>query len=94
MPTQINQIDDIEHGTTTLRVEGDLLRPDAELIARIAADIRSETGHRLVIDLADLSFIDSEAAPILKRLGETDGFRIEGVEIFLQSMVNDVERRG
>ena len=92
MATQITQIDD--NDKTTLRVDGEMSREDAVLIERIAVGIRSDTGNNITIDLADLDFLDSEAAPILKRLAELEGFTIEGVEIFLQSAVNNAERHG
>jgi anti-anti-sigma regulatory factor len=92
--TQITQIDNAENGLTTLRVEGDLLPDDARVIESIANGIRSETGNRVLIDLADLDFLDSETAPLLRRLDEREGVDIQGVEIFLQTVVNQVERHG
>ena len=92
MATQINQIDDHAHGITTLRVEGELLGDDAGLLERIGVQIRSETGNEIIIDVADLDFLDSEAAPILRRLDMLDGFSLQGMEIFLQTVVNEVER--
>lgn len=94
MATQITQIDNAESGLTTLRVEGDLLPDDARVIESIANGIRSETGNRVLIDLADLDFLDSETAPLLRRLDEREGVDIQGVEIFLQTVVNQVERHG
>ncbi len=94
MATQITQIDNAESGLTTLRVEGDLLPDDARVIESIANGIRSDTGNRVLIDLADLDFLDSETAPLLRRLDELDGVDIQGVEIFLQTVVNQVERHG
>ena len=93
MATRINRIDNnIEH-QTTLQIEGELLGDEARLLERISLEIRAETGNCIKIDLADLDFLDSEAAPILKRLSNLDGFVIEGVEIFLQAVVNETERR-
>lgn len=92
MPTHIDQIDDEQRGTTTLRVEGDLMGDDARLIERIGHDIRELTGNRIIVDVADLDFMDSDAAPILRRLDELDGFSIQGMEIFLQTVINEVER--
>ena len=92
MATQITQIDDEAQRRTTLRVEGEMLGDDADLLERICAEIRTATGNRITIDLADLDFLDSEAAPILRRLASRDGYTIEGIEIFLQSVVNDAER--
>ena len=92
MATQIKQIDDGVNNKTTLRVDGELLHDDAILLERIATSVRSDTGNSVTIDLADLDFLDSEAAPILKRMADLDGFEIDGIEIFLQSVVNDAER--
>jgi anti-anti-sigma regulatory factor len=94
MPTQITQIDDTEKQKTILRVEGELMLEDARLLERIGLEIMRETGHDILIDLADLDFLDSEAAPVLKRLSEIKGFAIGGIEIFLQSVVYKAERRG
>lgn len=94
MATQIKQIDDVQTRKTTLRVSGEMFHEDAALLERIAVEIRSRTGEAVIIDLADLDFLDSDAAPILKRLIELDGFAIDGIEIFLQTIVNDVERHG
>lgn len=94
MPTQIQQIDDADRGLTVLRVEGEMLLDDALLLERIALGLESEFGTRVLIDLADLDFFDSEAASILKRLDDRYGVEITGMEIFLQTMVNDAERQG
>jgi len=92
MATQITQIELPDRRKTILRVEGDMLRDDAILLEKIATSINGESGNEVVIDLADLDFLDSDAASILKRLEDTDGFEIEGVEIFLQSAVDMAER--
>ena len=94
MATQINQVDHAETRLTVLQVEGEMFHEDAVLLERIAVEIRSETGNKIAIDLADLDFLDSDAAPILRRLDELDGFAIEGIEIFLQTAVDNVERYG
>src|SRR6266700_8098905 len=93
MATKIQQIDDREHGKTVLRVEGEMLLDDALLLERIALGLESEFGTQVSIDLADLNFFDSEAASILKRLDDRYGVEIAGMEIFLQTMVNDAERQ-
>ena len=94
MPTKITQVDNSSEGLTTLRVEGDMLVEDARILESIGIRVRSETGNRIIIDLADLDFLDSESAPLLRRLNDLDGFEIQGVEIFLQSVVNQAERSG
>ena len=92
MATQITQIDLDDRRQTILRVEGDMLRDDALLVEKLATGIYAETGNSVVIDLADLDFLDSEAASILKRIEDREEFKIEGVEIFLQSAVDMAER--
>lgn len=92
MPTKIKQIDHADSRFTSLRIEGEMFSEDAELLERIAMDLVTDKSRRVTIDLADLDFLDSEAATFLKRLEHHEGISIEGIEIFLQSVVNDVER--
>ena len=92
MATQITQIDLPDQHRTILRVEGDLLFDDAILIQKIATGINKESGTTISIDLADVDFLDSDAAAVLKRLDDLESFEIEGTEIFLQSAVDQAER--
>lgn len=92
MPTQINQIDDKNNDSSVFRVEGQMFREDAALLARIARDLASSSHRKIEIDLADVDFIDSDAASILKELESTDGFELTGIEILLQNAINEVER--
>ena len=92
MPTQITQLDDTERDRTVLRVEGQMLRDDATLLGRIARDLLSETGREVTIDVADLDFMDSDAATVLKQLQNSHGFELTGVEILLQNAINEAER--
>jgi anti-anti-sigma regulatory factor len=93
MPTQITQLEDLERGKTVLRVEGDMMFDDAVLLEKIALEMREQNGKNLTLDFADLDFMDSESAPILKRLEHEHGFEIEGMEFFLQSVINETEKR-
>jgi len=93
MPTKIVQIEDTERGKTILRVEGEMFREDALLLEKIALEMRGQIGANLTIDLADLHFLDSESAPILKRLEREHGFEVEGLMIFLQKAVEENESR-
>ena len=93
MATTINQIEDIENGTIILRVAGSMELEDAVLLEKIALQIRAEVGKNVTIDLADLHFLDSESAPVLKKIEREGGFKIEGMEIFLQNVVNEAENR-
>jgi anti-anti-sigma regulatory factor len=92
MPTHITQLDDAENSVTILRVDGQMLKDDAVLLGRIARDIADGTGNDVVMDLADLDFIDSDAASVLKDLQLSDGFELRGLEIVLQNAINEVER--
>ena len=75
-----------------LHVEGDMFLDDALLLEKIAVGMRDDHHQEVAIDLADLDFLDSESAPVLKRLSGERGFKIEGMEIFLQSAIDSAER--
>ncbi len=92
MPTNFTQLEDIERGKTVLRVEGSLLYEDAILLEKIALDLREKTGKNLTLDFADIHFMDSESAPIVKRLEREHNFEIEGIEYFLQRVVSETEK--
>ncbi|HEX8367578.1 MAG TPA: hypothetical protein VF604_03345 [Pyrinomonadaceae bacterium] len=91
MPTTLTQLEDTERGKTILRVEGSMTYDDAVLLEKIALDLRSQMDRNLTIDLADLYFLDSDSAPIIKRIEREHGFEIEGIEVFLQNAVSEVE---
>jgi hypothetical protein len=91
MPTTLTQLEDTERGKTILRVEGSLTYDDAILLEKIALDLRSQMDRNLTIDLADLYFLDSDSAPIIKRIEREHGFEIEGIEVFLQNAVSEAE---
>lgn len=93
MATNITQMEDLERGKTVLRVKGEMSRSDAELLEKIALDLRAENGKNLTLDLADLDFLDSEAAPILKRIEQEHRFEIEGLPFFVQKVVDETEKR-
>lgn len=93
MPTNLTQMEDVERGKTILRVEGEMMEADAILLEKIALDLREENGRNLTLDLADLDFLDSDSAPILKRMQNEHGFEIEGIEFFVQTAINETENR-
>ncbi len=92
MPTTMTQVEDPERGKTILRVEGVMMRDDAILLEKVALNLREELGRNLTLDLADLDFLDSDSAPIIKRLEREHGFELEGLVIFLQKAVAESER--
>ncbi|HEX8247990.1 MAG TPA: hypothetical protein VF599_07450 [Pyrinomonadaceae bacterium] len=91
MPTTLTQLEDTERGKTILRVEGSMTYDDAVLLEKIALDLRSQMDRNLTIDLADLYFLDSDSAPIIKRIEREHGFEIEGIEVFLQNAISEAE---
>ena len=92
MATNITQSISEDDGRVTLRVEGDMMFDDAVLLEKLAIEMREHYGTDVTVDLADLDFMDSESAPVLKRLAREHGFAIEGIEIFLQSAIDSAER--
>ena len=94
MPTNIIQTLSEDDGRITLRVEGDMMIDDALLLEKIALEMRTDHNSDVTIDVADLDFLDSDSAPVLKRLQHEHGFTIEGMEIFLQSAIDTAERKG
>lgn len=94
MPTNITQIEDEERGKTVLRVEGSLERADAVLLEKIALGLRAQTGRNITLDFADIYFMDSESAPVVKRLEREHKFEIEGIEYFLQRVVAETDDNG
>jgi len=87
MPTRITQLADERQGVV-LRVEGTLIRDDAELLERVCADIlRQRPEVRVTLDLADLTFLDSESAAILCRMRQEQGVALEGLQFFVQRVV-------
>jgi anti-anti-sigma factor len=88
MATQITQSE--ANGNVIFSVEGEMLLEDALLLERL---IDTEVSIKpIVIDLADLDFLDSDAAEVLRRLQTENGVALEGTEIFLQSAIDLAER--
>lgn len=94
MPTRITQVDDPEQAATTLRVEGSLYLADAELLERLCRDIQQESGRTVTLDLADLSFLDSDGAAVLSRMKREQGVMLEGLHLFIQKVIELAEGAG
>ncbi len=92
MATHITQIDDPSNNRSILRVDGEMMREDAELLEKIASQIGAESETIVVIDLAELDLMDSDAAVVLKRMQEQERIFLEGIEMFVQAAVNETER--
>jgi len=94
MPTRITQVDAQDADATTLRVEGSLYLADAELLERVCRDIQRETGRAVTLDLADLSFLDSDSASVLSRMRRELGVTLEGLHLFVQKVIELAEEEG
>lgn len=88
MPTQITQTD--SDGNRYFRVEGEMLLDDALFLERVIRD--DDSNVPFIVDLADLDFLDSDAAQVLRRLETENDVKLEGAEIFLQSSIDLAER--
>jgi anti-anti-sigma regulatory factor len=94
MPTRITQVDAPEEAATRLRVEGSLYLADAELLERVCRDIQDETGRAVTLDLADLSFLDSDSAAVLSRMRRELCVGLEGLHLFIQKVIELAEEEG
>ncbi|HEX8071817.1 MAG TPA: STAS domain-containing protein [Pyrinomonadaceae bacterium] len=92
MPTEITQLDDPTGAYTTLRVAGSLTLADAELLARICAELHEQRGAHVTLDLAELDFLDSDSAAVLARLKQQHGVALEGVHLFVQQVIDQAEQ--
>jgi len=92
MATSITQLDDQERGLTVLRVEGEVTIDDARFLEQVCKDLKeAEPDKGIVIDLADIDFLDSDSASVLREMNK-HGIGIEGVHFFVQTVIEQVER--
>jgi anti-anti-sigma regulatory factor len=93
MPTRITQIGDQSGATRKLKVEGTLTLADAELLESICAELCEQAGSCVSVDLADITFLDSESASVLCRL-KGRGISLEGLDLFVRKVVELAEENG
>lgn len=82
---------DLDGQTTVLRVEGTLHLKDAELLERICRDVAIQTGRPIMLDLASISFIDSDSASVLCRMKREQGVTLEGLHLFIENVIELTE---
>jgi anti-anti-sigma regulatory factor len=92
MPTRITQVDSPERAATRLKVEGSLYLADAEILERICRDIQQQSHNDITLDLSDISFLDSDSAEVLCRLKNERGVKLEGLHLFIQKVIELVEK--
>ena len=93
MPTRITQIGDQAGATRRLKVEGTLTLADAELLESICNDLCEQADFCISVDLADITFLDSESASVLCRL-KGRGILLEGLDLFVRKVVELAEENG
>ncbi len=74
-----------------LKVEGTLHKKDAELLETICRDLASQTGKRIMLDLSNICFLDSDSATILCLLKRELGVSLEGLHLFIGKVVELAE---
>ena len=79
-------------GRVLVRVEGSLSLSDAELLEQVCADLKARSGTSVTVDLADISFLDSESALILARLRHEQEVTLEGVHFYIRQVLELAER--
>ena len=93
MTTRITQLEGrVAGGRALLRVEGRLGLADAKLLEQVCTDLKTQTGASVTVDLADISFLDSEGASVLARLRREQEVTLEGLHFFIQQVIDIAER--
>ena len=82
-----------DHGTTptVFKVEGTLYLKDAELLERICRDVGNQTKRPVTLELAGLSFLDSDSAAVLCRMKRELNVSLEGLHLFIEKVVELTE---
>ena len=87
---RITQIDDENRGLAILRLEGKLHLADAEIVEQAFDEIHERNDRKIEIDLAAVSFVNSESAAVLKRI-ENCGARLTGLDFFIRQVIETPE---
>src|SRR6266566_942341 len=80
-----------ESVTTVFKVEGTLYLRDAELLERICRDVGNQTERPVTLELAGLSYLDSDSAAVLCRMKREQNVRLEGLHLFIEKVVELTE---
>ena len=91
MPTKITQIGCQAGAPRRLKVEGSLNLADAELLEAVCNELCEQSGAGIHVDLADITFLDSESASVLCRL-KGQGISLEGLDLFVRKVVEMAEK--
>ena len=76
---------------TVFKVEGTLYLRDAELLEKICRDVGNQTQRPVTLELAGLSYLDSDSAAVLCRMKREQNVRLEGLRLFIEKVVELTE---
>ena len=75
------------HDPRVLKVEGTIHLRDAELLEQICSDLFHETDRPLIIELSEISFLDTPSASVLCRMKRQKGIEIKGLNLFIKKVI-------
>ena len=76
---------------TVFTVEGTLHLQDAELLEKICRDVGNQTKRPVTLELAELSYLDSDSAAVLCRMKREQNISLEGLHLFIEKVVELTE---
>ena len=76
---------------TVFKVEGTLHLRDAELLEKICRDVGNQTKGPVILELAGLSYLDSDSAAVLCRMKRELNVSLEGLHLFIEKVVELTE---
>ena len=76
---------------TVFKVEGTLYLRDAKLLEKICRDVGNQTKRPVTLELAGLSYIDSDSAAVLCRMKREQNVSLEGLHLFIEKVVELTE---
>jgi ABC-type transporter Mla MlaB component len=84
-------ISDLATAPTVFKVEGTLYLRDAELLEKICRDVGNQTKRPVTLELAGLSYLDSDSAAVLCRMKREQNVSLEGLHLFIEKVVELTE---
>ena len=75
------------HDPRVLKVEGTIHLRDAELLEQICSDLFHESDRPLIIELSEISFLDTPSASVLCRMKRQKGIEIKGLNLFNKKVI-------
>jgi hypothetical protein len=76
---------------TVFKVEGTLYLRDAELLEKICREVGNQTRRPVTLELAGLSYLDSDSAAVLCRMKREQNVSLEGLHLFIEKVVELTE---